>query len=90
MGYTRSCLRYRTRAQNDVYTFSTLTVWIIGSLVENLPERDNLSTTPSSEVRLYVLGTQKPWRNGYRVLWKLHMVLIQVILQRGKEGGREV
>ena len=37
---TRSCLRSHTRTHNDVYT---LTVWIIGSLVENLPERDNLS-----------------------------------------------
>ena len=41
---TRSCLRSHTRTHSDVYTYTTLTVWIIGSLVENLPERDNLST----------------------------------------------
>ena len=45
---TQSCLRYRTRTHNDVYTYSTLTMWIIGSLVENLPERDNLSTRDKS------------------------------------------
>ena len=54
---TRSCLRSHTRTHSDVYTYTTLTVWIIGGLVENLPERDNLSTAPSSEVQLYVKET---------------------------------
>ena len=49
---TRSCLRYRTRTNNDLYTYTTLTVWIIGSLVENLPERDNLSTRDKSSAPL--------------------------------------
>ena len=50
---TRSCLRSHTKTHSDVYTYTTLTVWIIGSLVENLSTRDKCSAPKVSLLRRF-------------------------------------